>query len=172
MRSQVAEGVTVSTDILVGHTHRPHGEVAMPHVQRNPQGEIVSLHRDAQPGAVFLPSEHPDVQAFVGRPAGARDGAFATLDAEFIRVIEDVVDVLVARNIIRITDLPGEAQHKLFERKNFREGFKRSALQLYADMPALDMDVGVVPTDTLASPLMDHASLAQLGLKGGDDDVL
>jgi hypothetical protein len=149
----------------------------MPHVQRNAQGEIVSLHRDPQPGAMFLPPEHPDVQAFVGRApstaTGPSDGTFATLDAEFIRVIEDVVDVLVARNIIRITDLPGEAQLKLFERKNFREGFQRSALQLYADLPALDMDmgVGVVPTDTLASPLIDHATLAQLGLKG-DDDVL
>ncbi|MFM2066673.1 MAG: hypothetical protein RLZZ584_1582 [Pseudomonadota bacterium] len=149
----------------------------MPHVQRNRQGEIVSLHRDPQPGAVFLPAEHPEVQAFVGHPPGvARAAAFATLDAEFIRVIEDVVDVLVARNIIRITDLPGDAQHKLFERKSLREGLKRNALQLYADLPAvldIEMDAGVVPTDTLASPLMDHASLTRLvGLKGGDEDVL
>jgi len=49
-----------------------------------------------------------------------------------IRVLEDLVDVLVARNVINITDLPSEAQHKLFARKNFRERFQRNALQLFA----------------------------------------
>jgi hypothetical protein len=143
----------------------------MPYIQRNRQGEIVSMHREAQPGAIYLPTDHPDVQAFVGRPGPPREGRFATLDADFVRVIEDVVDVLVARNIIRITDLPSEAQHKLFARKNFREGFvKRNSLQLYTEMPPVDIEVGVVPTDILPSPFETTATLAQLGLRVEKED--
>jgi hypothetical protein len=145
----------------------------MPYIQRNRQGEIVGMFRDAQPGTTFLPTDHPEVQAFVGRPGAPRDSHFASLDADFVRVIEDVVDVLVARNIIRITDLPGEAQAKLFARKNVRDGLKRHALQLYSDEPPIEIEVGVVPTDTLAGPFVATATMAQLGLKEAqEDDVL
>jgi hypothetical protein len=102
----------------------------MPYVLRNPQGLIDSLHREPVPGAQWLPPDHLELQQFVGDEP--REGAFASLDAGLIRVLEDLVDVLVARNVINITDLPSEAQHKLFARKNFRERFQRNALQLFA----------------------------------------
>ena len=50
--------------------------------------------------------------------AGA-DG-FAHLDADLIRVIEDVVDVLIDRGLLRLTDLPLDAQRKLLARKGAR----------------------------------------------------
>jgi hypothetical protein len=43
------------------------------------------------------------------------------------------VDVLISRNVIRITDLPPEAQKKLFQRKRFRESTRGNALKLIAD---------------------------------------
>ncbi|BDI03132.1 hypothetical protein [Sphaerotilus microaerophilus] len=102
----------------------------MPHVLRNPHGQIDSVHREPVPGAQWLPPDHPDLQQLLGdSPAEA---GFASLDAGLIRVLEDLVDVLVARNVINITDLPAEAQHKLFARKNFRDRFQRNALQLFA----------------------------------------
>lgn len=111
----------------------------MPYVLRTPDGQIDSLHRDAHPGAQWLPPDHPELQRFLAAPDAHADGAapddaeagFASLDAGLIRVVEDLVDVLVARNVINITDLPSEAQHKLFARKNFRERFQRNALQLF-----------------------------------------
>jgi hypothetical protein len=48
-------------------------------------------------------------------------------------VIEDVIDTLIVKNIINITDLPGEAQAKLFARKNFRERMSKSSLRLFVD---------------------------------------
>jgi hypothetical protein len=145
----------------------------MPHIQRNGQGEITSLHRDAEPGTEFLPVDHPDVRGFLARLAGTSNATkFATLDGEFVRVIEDVIDALLVRNLIRITDLPTEAQHKLFERKSFREGLRRNALQLYAGTTALELDMGVVPTGTLASPSAGAQPLTHLGLRSPDDDVL
>ncbi|MBK6850546.1 MAG: hypothetical protein IPG93_02770 [Burkholderiales bacterium] len=146
----------------------------MPHIQRNRQGDITSLHRDAVPGGEYLPDEHPEVQAFVGRPAAPVDATaalFASLDSDVIRVIEDLVDVLVARNVIRITDLPAEAQLKLFDRKSFREGVKRSSLQLFATSTGFDIDSGVVPTGAFAAPPPTGA-VNHRGLRASDDDVL
>jgi hypothetical protein len=56
---------------------------------------------------------------------------FARLDADFVRVLEDVIDTLIARHVINITDLPEQAQAKLFARKSFRERAGRNALDLF-----------------------------------------
>ena len=48
-----------------------------------------------------------------------------------MRVIEDLVDVLLSKNILNITDLPAEAQAKLFARKSFREKASKNSLQLF-----------------------------------------
>ena len=45
---------------------------------------------------------------------------FSKLDVEFIRVLEDVIDVLIANGTLRMTDLPEQAQRKLNERKQGR----------------------------------------------------
>jgi hypothetical protein len=62
-----------------------------------------------------------------------KDDGFARLDADFVRVLEDVIDTLIARHVINITDLPDQAQAKLFARKSFRERAGRNALNLFGD---------------------------------------
>ena len=105
----------------------------MPYVRRDAQGEVASLHRHAEAGTLeFLPDDHPDVRAFLGQPAGDNEG-FARLDADFVRVLEDVIDTLVSKNLINITDLPPEAQAKLFSRKSFRERRTQHSLRLFGD---------------------------------------
>jgi hypothetical protein len=69
------------------------------------------------------------------QPAAGGD-AFARLDADFVRVLEDVIDTLIARHIINITDLPDQAQARLFARKSFRERAGRNALRLFEDSAA------------------------------------
>ena len=102
----------------------------MPYVRRNAAGQIDSLHRSDFGAAEFLPDDHSDVQAFVGN-AGAGDQGFDQLDADFVRVIEDVIDTLIVKNIINITELPEQAQAKLFARKSFRERVSQSSLRLF-----------------------------------------
>ena len=103
----------------------------MPFVRRNAEGRIDSLHRVAAADAAeFLPDEHPDVRAFVGLGDGAQED-FSRLDAEFVRVIEDVIDTLIVKNVINITDLPEQAQAKLFARKSFRERVSKQSLRLF-----------------------------------------
>ena len=89
----------------------------MPYVHRTALGDIVSLHREPLPGASeFLDNDHPEVQRFVGN-AGQPEH-FQQLDAAFVRVLEDLVDTLILHNTIAVTDLPAEAQAKLFARTN------------------------------------------------------
>ena len=105
----------------------------MPFIRRNASGAIDSLHRRDEGGAEFLPDDHPEVRAFLGAGAVAPDPGFASLDADFIRVIEDVIDTLISQNVINITDLPLEAQTKLFGRKGYRERAGKDALRLFGD---------------------------------------
>lgn len=41
-------------------------------------------------------------------------------DLELIRVLEDLIDVLIGKGVIVLTDLPEAAQMKLAERRNLR----------------------------------------------------
>jgi hypothetical protein len=105
---------------------------AMPYIRRGLDGSIESLHRYDTGGMEFLPEGHRELMAFIGHSA-ASPSEFGRLDADFVRVIEDVIDTLIVKNIINITDLPGEAQAKLFARKSFRERVARNSLRLFAD---------------------------------------
>jgi hypothetical protein len=107
----------------------------MPYVARNSQDEIESLHRTPADGAVeFLPDDHPDVRAFLRlEPRLTND--FVRLDTAFVRVIEDLVETLVAKNVIAFDDLPPSARAKLFGRRNFRERLTRHAMRTPPDAP-------------------------------------
>lgn len=82
----------------------------MVYVTRNPEGEVVAISSDPNtPGAVATSADDPGVQEFL-----------ANSDLEMVRVIEDVIDLLVDRQMIRFTDLPQSAQKKLLSRKSLR----------------------------------------------------
>lgn len=103
----------------------------MPYVRRNALGEIESLHRErAGDAGEYLADDHPEVHAFVGLPGDGTQG-FSRLDADFVRVLEDLIDTLIAKNVLNITDLPEQAQAKLFARKSFRERASRRSLRLF-----------------------------------------
>jgi hypothetical protein len=119
----------------------------MPYVHRTALGEIDSLHREPLPGASeFLDNDHPEVQRFVGN--ASRPEHFQQLDADFVRVIEDLIDTLILRNVIAITDLPERAQAKLFARKAFRERQTSKTLTLFPNS-----GFGQVIDDTNFGPL-------------------
>jgi hypothetical protein len=91
----------------------------MPFVRRNPDGTIDALFAASMNDArEELPPDHPEVLAFIGAPAPGAE--FTALDADFIRVLEDVIDALIDKGVLRVTDLPHEAQRKLSARKGLR----------------------------------------------------
>lgn len=79
------------------------------HVVRDAEGRITGL--TAEPGPETSPAsiDDPEVQQFL-----------RGLDVDLVRVLEDVIDLLVARGVFRFTDLPESAQRKLVFRKTLR----------------------------------------------------
>ena len=106
----------------------------MPYARTDGDGRLLSLHREAAAGnELWLEPDDPRVLEFLAPSGpGAPAGPFARLDADFVRVIEDVIDTLIMRNVINLTDLPAEAQAKLLQRKGERERAARNALTLFA----------------------------------------
>jgi len=119
-------------------------------VLRDSDGSILSVHRDPVPGAQVLEKNHPEVLAFLSQGQGVEKQSFAGLDADLVRVLEDLIDVLIERNILRVTDLPAEAQQKLFDRKTFRNRMVHS-LRLFGS----EQDGLVGGHEVVASDLMD-----------------
>lgn len=88
------------------------------HVIRNPKGAIQAVARQSLPNSEPMDEQDPElVQFFAG--VGSKPG-FDAADAEFVRVLEDLIDTLIMKNVIRHTDLPSAAQQKLVKRKGMR----------------------------------------------------
>lgn len=89
------------------------------YVKRDAQGRIEATSRDAREGfdELVVPGS-PELAAFLNS-AGTR-GRLALTDLELVRVLEDLIDVLVEKDVIHFTDLPDAAQQKLLNRRHTR----------------------------------------------------
>jgi len=89
----------------------------MPYVYRNSDGRIVGLSDQAPTGnGQELDVTDPEVLEFL---QNARN-ELSSSDSDTIRVIEDLIDVLIRKKLILLTDLPVPAQQKLSERQRMR----------------------------------------------------
>ena len=89
----------------------------MPYIKRNSSGRITRISDRAESGSdEELNIENPDVQAYLELARSE----LSSSDAETIRVIEDLVDLLIEKKLIVLTDLPQAAQNKLSERQRMR----------------------------------------------------
>jgi hypothetical protein len=100
----------------------------MPYIQRNEQHRIVALTAAAEPGAEFLPVDDPEVIDFlVALPENAADNGKNTdlllSDLKLIRVIEDVINLLVSKNLIMFSELPSAVQEKILKQRGYRDRF-------------------------------------------------
>lgn len=106
----------------------------MPYVERDAAGVIVGLFGEPRPGAEeWLESDSQEFFDFLRRVQG--EGSSETLerlahsDQALIRVVEDLVDTLISRDLLHFTDLPDAAQAKLLERRSLRRSV--NALTLF-----------------------------------------
>jgi len=89
----------------------------MAYIKRNSSGRIIGISDEAESAAdEELGLESPEIQAYLEM---ARKNLLSS-DTETIRVIEDLVDLLIEKKIILLTDLPPAAQKKLSERQRMR----------------------------------------------------
>lgn len=103
----------------------------MPYVTRNADGKIIAASAEPMAGAMEeIAAENPELRVFIESLALGSD-ELALSDFKLIRAIEDVVDLLISKNIICITDLPPAVQEKLLQRRSLRHSL--NALNLIGD---------------------------------------
>ncbi len=95
----------------------------MRYVARDDYGEITKVLSEPEGAAMEeIDKEDPELIAFVteGGAEPALRAYLASSDAELLRVLEDLVNVLIDRNIVLLTDFPEAAQQKLMHRNAVR----------------------------------------------------
>jgi len=86
---------------------------------RDSNGKICELHPAPQGRAVeALPADNPEALQFIHERW--RQHELSELDRDFVRAIEDTIELLIAKGIILFTDLPPKVQEKLLRRKRIR----------------------------------------------------
>ena len=92
----------------------------MPFVKRDEQGRVIAVSRESGPDfSEELAAGDPAVAAFLHDLDG--EGAvLAASDFDLIRVLEDVVELLIAKGVILFTELPADAQQKILRRQRLR----------------------------------------------------
>jgi hypothetical protein len=92
----------------------------MLYVVRDGEGRITELHPMPLGNAnEALPADHPEVLQFIHERW--RQNELDALDRDFVRVIEDTIELLIAKDLILFTDLPAKVQEKLLRRKEVRQ---------------------------------------------------
>ena len=96
----------------------------MLYVERDNKGNILALHTKPEPGADEQKSiMDEEILAFLNKSVET-DPVVQQLtlsDIGIIRILEDLIDLLIRKNLILLTELPEEAQAKIRERKRVRE---------------------------------------------------
>ena len=92
----------------------------MPYVKRSDTGEIIAISQQSAEG--FEDQVSPDsleLSAFL-QSMGHTDSELSATDQDFVRVLEDVVELLIDKGIILFTELPDSAQEKMLYRQRLR----------------------------------------------------
>ena len=98
------------------------------YVQRNQAGELVSvsLVADAMHGEA-VSKQAGELQAFL-QHCNAGHNDLARSDSDMSRVLEDLIDLLIDKEVMCFTDLPDAAQRKLMQRRRMRQSLTGSLL--------------------------------------------
>jgi hypothetical protein len=98
----------------------------MAYIKRNEFGKIIAIASEYMEGFVEVSDVDRDELESAGIDMVLQDGSLAKSDIEFVRVIEDVIELLMAKNLIQFTELPQASQQKMLRRQKKRENFSRS----------------------------------------------
>ena len=96
----------------------------MLYVERDKDGKIIALHKSPHPKAGEKKSiMDEEILDFLNENVDTDPWLqFLSLsDTGIIRILEDLIDLLIRKNVILFTELPENAQLKIIERKRARE---------------------------------------------------
>src|SRR6056297_1108638 len=104
----------------------------MPYVKRDAAGSIVAVSETPDPGCPErVAADDEQLQRFLLALSGDSSELQAS-DHDFVRVLEDVLDLLIDKGVILFTELPTSAQEKIMLRQRLRAELG-SALDLLGD---------------------------------------
>ena len=87
------------------------------YLRRDAAGQIASVSRLPSPDHPESRSpEHAEVVLFL-QSLTPRNAALLESDLSLIRALEDLIDVLIRKEVLRLTDLPESVQNKLMTRR-------------------------------------------------------
>jgi len=93
----------------------------MPYIKRDEQGNISAVSETVSDGFdELLEEESVELEAFLNQWQTGRNNLNET-DLGFVRVLEDVIELLISKNLICFTDLPEAARTKMQQRQRLRE---------------------------------------------------
>lgn len=103
----------------------------MIYVRRNEVGNIVSISdRSLGDHPETVAAADPEVVLFMQRLSSSRAEMLSS-DLSLIRALEDLIDVLIRKEVLTLTDLPDQVQAKLATRRALRGSLR--SLNLLAD---------------------------------------
>ncbi len=96
-------------------------------IERNENGTIIAIHNENPAGKFTRASlSEPEVLQFLQQTdphSELMSNALEQSDTDLVRVMEDLIQLLIDRNIINFTDLPTAAQKKIRHRQILRSKF-------------------------------------------------
>ena len=108
----------------------------MPFVKRDATGAVAALFRErADDATEYLTPDHPAVRLFATVASVEPTVRVQLLDSdlEMIRVYEDLIDVLMEKRLVLLTDLPNAAQGKLLRHKRLRDSLQAIGAVIQAE---------------------------------------
>jgi len=96
----------------------------MPYVYRDAENNILAVYDQLVDGTEEVADDDPDLKAFIQKNVSVLVmDDWVKSDLQLSRVIEDLIEVLIDKNLIMFTDFPASAQKKLLKRRGLRKEF-------------------------------------------------
>jgi hypothetical protein len=103
----------------------------MLYIERDGEGRIIAMHGTPKSNASEEKTVVDDeIIDFLNKAANAdsRKLLLSLSDMGIIRLVEDLIDLLIQKNVILYTDLSEHAQEKIRQRKRLREAINSQTL--------------------------------------------
>jgi hypothetical protein len=97
----------------------------MPYVSRDPSGRITGVFDHPEVGVEETGADDPELVRFLADQGLSSPDAIRQLladsDLRMVRLVDDLIDVLIDKSVIKFTDLPPAAGEKYLQRQIARK---------------------------------------------------
>lgn len=95
----------------------------MLYIKRNQNDEILEIEFTQKEGFEEISLHDPNLARYIENSENSDEiihKVLGRLDLDMVRIIEDVIDILIDKNIMLFTDLPDPVQNKILFKKAIR----------------------------------------------------